>query len=267
MALERASLLIDKFHDLLNVLAQRIDLSDDKEAYSVIFEIFHQAVHGKPLLLRDLRKDVRFLSALNLAREFLNLVNETVDNYSASLSALAQEVFRKALMELDRRPRSLPRYVIACDGLSVIDATYIAFIVKKEGMKPFVAPLINPGGVTETYKFVLEPHAYLQGANLTFKDIARRIAEKINARYFVVFVDYDKAIHQLKDVEVSNIVDTMYRLTLGLYSEIAQLRNSIIVVLSDHSYDIVERDAGLYETKHSWNPRSLSVVAPLLVVG
>jgi len=266
MILERASLIINKFHDLLNALAQRVDLNNDKRAYSVIFEIFHQAVHGKPLLLRDLRKDVRLLSTLNLAKEFLDFVSETVNNYSASLSALTREVFRKAFMELDKLPRNLPRYVIVCDGFSVIDATYIALAIKREGIKSFVAPLINSGGVTETYKFLLEPHVYLQGADLTLEDVARRIAEKIDAKVSVVFGDYDKTIHQLKDVEIGKIMDTMYKLTLRLYGEIIRLRNSIVIVLSDHSYDIVERGAGLYETKHSWSPRSLSVVAPLLII-
>jgi len=265
--LEKASLLIDRFHDLLDALTQRIDLNDNKEIYKVIFEIFHQTAYGRPLLLKDLWKDARLLSVLNLTREFLNLVHETINNYSANLSALAQEMFRKALMEVSKLPKSLPRYVIMCDGLSIIDATYIAYTMKKEGVNLFVAPLINPGGVTETYKFVLEPHAYLRGVNFTLKDLARKIAEMVNAKGFTVFGDYDRTIHQLKDVEVSNIVDTMYRLTLKLYDEIIRRRNFVVIVLSDHGYDIVEKSASLYEVRHSWSPSSLSVIAPLLVVG
>lgn len=38
-------------------------------------------------------------------------------------------------------------------------------------MNPFIITLINPGGITETYKFILESQTYFKDEDLTLKTI------------------------------------------------------------------------------------------------
>ncbi len=270
--LEVTSLLINEFHGLLSMLTRYIGFGDHEEEYKVIFEIFYQAAHREPLLSTNLHKDARLLGVLQYARKFLDHVSEVIYEHNADIHALAQEMLRRAYMVLAEVPESNPRYVIICDGMSVADAIYIAYRLRKEYkeyMELFITPLINPGGITETYKFILEPHSYFQSTSLTLKDIARKIAEKVHAKDAIVFRGYDETIHRLRNVHATDIVDEMYKLTSRLYSKIIQLKNGfsgVVMVLSDHGYDVIERGMGLYEMKHFWRPHFLSVIASLLIV-
>jgi hypothetical protein len=160
--LEVASLLINELHGLLSMLTRYISFGDHEKEYKTIFEIFYQAAHRKPLLSTNLHKDARLLSVIQHARKFLDHVSEVICEHDADIHVLAQEMFRRAYTVLAEVPESNPRYVIICDGMSVADATYIAYRLRKEYkeyMEPFITPLINPGGITETYKFILEPHS------------------------------------------------------------------------------------------------------------
>lgn len=274
--LEEASLLINDLSDLLNMLTRYIGFGDHEEEYKIIFEIFYQAAYSKSLLLTNLRKDARLLSVLQDARRFLDHVNEVIYKRHADIHALAQEMLRRAYTVLAEVPESNPRYVIICDGMSVVDAIYIAYRLRrehKEYRKIFITPLINPGGITETYKFILEPHSYFQSASLTLEDIARKIAEKVHAKDAIVFRDYDEAIHRSRNMHATDVINEMYELTSRLYSKIIQLKsefNGVVMVLSDHGYDVIERGMGLYEVKHFWRPHSLphslSIIASLLIV-
>jgi len=266
--LEIASLLIDNLYRLLNKLPQYISLDNPEETYEVIFEIFYQALHHKPFLL-NLHRDARLSLVLQYAWEFLNVVNRVVSSPDIDIHALSREMLRRAYARIAETPGNMSRYVVVCDGLSIIDAAYIAYRSKRENMEPFIIPLINPGGATETYKFILEPHSYLKGYNLTLNDIARIIAEKIEAKDSIVFRGYDESIHRLKNVHAAEIVEAMYGLASSLYNKIARLKkeyNSDVVVLSDHGYDVIESSGGLYDVNHFWSPKSLSVIAPLLII-
>ncbi len=267
--LETTTLLMNKLRALLNILLQYVNFDSLEEAYKVVFELFYQASRHKPFLLKNLHKDARLSGMLQYAEELLSDVYEVISERNIDVLELAREMFRRASAELAEASKSASKYVIVCDGLSIIDALYIACRLKREGAELFIAPIINPGGATETYKFILEPHSYIQNADLTLNDIARRIAEKMRAKDYIVFRDYDEFIHQLKSVRASDIIGTMYTLTSKLYSKITQLKGgfgSTIIMLSDHGYDIVEKEGGLYDVNHSWSPRSLSVIASLLIV-
>jgi len=266
-ALGVASLLADKFSGLLNRLDAHIYSSDYEELYKLIFEMFYQAISRKPLLERDLYRDVRLLEVLRSMESFLELVNEVVEKYKAVIHEVARETLRRVFAEL---PKGSSRYVIVCDGLSIIDVTYIALRLRREHLQHSTRILINPGGVTETYKFILAPHDYMQNPNLTLNDIASKIAERVQARQWFVFRGYDDSIHKLRNVHASDVVSAMFNLTSKLYSEILWLRREfkgIVMVFSDHGYDVAEKSGGLYDVEHSWKPNSLSVIAPILVVG
>ncbi len=269
LELEIASLLINELHSLLSMLTQYIDLSDHEEEYKIIFEVFHQAAHRKPLLLKNLHKDARLLSVLQYARKFLDHVSELADKRNINIHALAQEMLRRAYTVLAEVSKNNSKYVIICDGMSITDAIYIAYRLKKEHMEPFIFPLINPGGITETYKFILEPHDYLLNASLSLKNIAYSIARKVHAKNAIVFREYDYSIHRLRNVRVIDIINTMYSLTSKLYSKVIHLKsefNGVIMLLSDHGYDVIVKDVDLYEVEHRWRPHSLSVIASLLVI-
>jgi len=268
-SLEIASLLIDEFHSLINMLPRYIDLDKHKEIYKIIFEIFYQAVNRRTLLLKNLCKDVRLSRILQHVRRTLNIVSGIIDRRVANIQTLAHEMLRRAYIVLAEVPENTPKYVIVCDGLSIVDAVYIAFRLKKENMEPFVAPLINPGGITETYKFILEPRSYLQYGNLTLNVIAHSIAKKICAKDAIVFRGYDDYIHRLRNIHAVNIINTMYSLTSKLYSKIAWMKsefNGMIMLLSDHGYDVIAEDVNMCKVEHCWRPRALSVIASLLVV-
>ncbi len=266
--LEVASLLIDKLHTLLDMLHQYTNFDSPEKTYKAIFEMFYQASYHKPLL-KSLHKDARLLKILQYVRELLNIVNDVISERNIDIFALAREILRRAYTKLAETSENMPRYVIICDGLSIIDAMYIAYRLKKEGMKPSIIPLINPGGVTETYKFILEPHSYIQNINLTLNVIAHRIAEKIHAKDYEVFKEYDELIHQLKNVHAIDIIKKMYKLNSDLCNKITRLKkdfNSTIMILSDHGYDITEKSNGFYDVNHLWGPRSFSVIASLLII-
>ncbi len=266
--LEIASLLIDNLNRLLNKLHQYISLDNPEETYKVIFGIFYQALHSKSFIL-NLHRDARLSSVLQYAQMFLSVINEVVSSPDTDIHALSREMLRKAYARIAETPENMSRYVVVCDGLSIIDATYIAYRFKRENMEPFIIPLINPGGATETFKFILEPRSYLKGYNLTLNDIARVIAEKMRAKDSIVFRGYDETIHKLKNVDAAEIVRTMYGLASSLYNKITHLKkeyNSCVVVLSDHGYDVIESSGGLYDVNHFWSPKSLSVIAPLLII-
>jgi hypothetical protein len=267
---ELASLLINELQDFINMLSRSIDLDNYRKVYKVVFEIFYQAVNHKSFLLsRDLYKDARLSTVLYRARRILDITTEVTDKHKASVHALAREMLRRAYALLAEAPEDKPRYVIVCDGFSIIDAVFIAFGLKREHMEPFIAPLINSGGITETYKFILEPYNYLQHDNLTLKVIAHKIAEKVRAKDFIVFRGYDDLIHQLRNERAAKILDEMYSLTSKLYSKIVRLKsefNGMVMLLSDHGYDVIAVDADKYKMEHYWRPNSFSIIAPLLIV-
>lgn len=271
-AMELASLLINRSQDLIDTFHRHLDLNDHEDAYKEVFEIFFQAIKGKPFLLnRDLYRDARLREVLSSVKELLKAITSAISEHSASVLPLAGNMLRKAQRRLNMLPGDRPRYVVACDGLSIIDATYIASRLKKESVDPFMTPMINPGGYTETYKFILKTFNYISGDRITLDTIVRDVAGVVHAKYYTVFRGYDKAIHELNNVPAIKIIDAMYELTSRLYSEIVRLRrdfNGAVMVLSDHGYDVVAGDgAGLYKVVHRWGPNSFSVIAPLLVIG
>jgi len=269
--LEIASALINEFQNFFTALNRYIDSNNYEDVYKIIFELFYQAAYNKSFLLENLHKNARLLNVLQHTRNILKYVNEIIDRHNADLHIIAQEMLRRVYAVLEEMPRSSPRYVILCDGLSIIDATYIAYRLKMENMKPFIVPLINPGGTTGMYKLILESRNYIQGTEISLNDIARKIADKVHAKNATVFREYDKAIHQLRKASSAEIIHFMYKLTSKLYNEITRIKstfNGVVVLLSDHGYDIIERDSKSYEVRHHWlsHSFSLSVIVPILIV-
>jgi len=264
-----ASMVINEFNRFLTDLSRYIDSDNYEYVYRIIFELFYQVAYGKPFLLKNLYKDVRLSNLLRCAKKLIDYVDDVARRHYADLDAIAREILRRVYAVLEELPQKNPRYVILCDGLSIIDTTYIVYRLRKRLMEPFVALLINPGGVTETYKFILEPYAYMQNVNVSLNDVARRVAEKVSAKGAVVLRDHDESIHRLKMMRNTDIVDQMYKLTSRLYDKIVQLKsefNGVVMLLSDHGYDIVERDPDLYEVNHSWKPHSLSIISSILII-
>jgi len=264
-----ASMVMNELNEFLAALSRYIDSDDYKYVYKIVFELFYQAAYDKPFLLKNLHKDVRLSNLLRYAKNLIDYVNDVVRRHYADLHIVAQEILRMVYAVLEELPRKNPRYVILCDGLSIIDSTYLIYRMRKRLMKPFAALLINPGGATETYKFILEPHTYIQNINVSLNDVARVVAEKVSAKDAVIFRDHDEAIHRLKMIHGTDIVDQMYKLTSRLYDKIIQLKNEfngIVMLFSDHGYDVVERGSDLYEVNHFWGPHSLSIIASILVI-
>jgi len=264
-----ASMVINEFNGFLTDLNRYIDSNDYEYVYKIIFELYYQVAYGKSFLLKNLYKDVRLSNLLRCAKKLIDYVDDVARRHYADLDAVARETLRRVYAVLEELPQRNPRYVILCDGLSIIDSTYIVYRLRKKLMEPFAALLINPGGATETYKFILESYAYMQNTIFSLNDVARRVAEKISAKDAVVPRDHDESIHRLKMMRNTDIVDQMYKLTSRLYDKIVQLKrefNGVVMLLSDHGYDIVERDSGLYDVYHSWKPHSLSIISSILVI-
>jgi len=262
-------MVINEFNGFLTDLNRYVDSDDYGYVYRVIFELFYQVAHGKPFLLKDLYKDARLSNLLGRAKKLIDYVDDVARRHYADLDVIAREILRRAYTVLEELPQRNPRYVILCDGLSIIDSTYIVYRLRRRLMEPFAALLINPGGATETYKFIFEPYAYMQNTVFSLNDVARRVAEKVRAKDAVVLRDHDESIHRLKMMRNTDIVDQMYKLTSRLYDKIVQLKsefNGVVMILSDHGYDIVERDSDLYDVYHSWKPHSLSIISSILII-
>jgi hypothetical protein len=60
----------------------------------------------------------------------------------------------------------------------------------------------------------------------------------------------------------------MYSITQKLELKMRSLKRegATIVLLSDHGYDVVPVGSGKFRTQHRWNLRSLSILAPVMVV-
>jgi len=264
-----ASMVINEFNEFLADLSRYIDSDNYEYDYRIIFELFYQISYGKPFLLKNLYKDARLSNLFRRAKKLIDYIDDVARRLYANFDAIAREILRKVYAVLEELPQKNPRYVILCDGLSIIDSAYIAYRLRKRSIEFFAALLINPGGVTETYKFILEPYIYMQNINVSLNDIARILAEKVGAKSAVVIRDYDESIHRLKMMRNTDVVTQMYKLTSRLYDKIVQLKsefNGVVIIFSDHGYDILEGDSGLYEVNHSWKSRSLSIVSSILVI-
>jgi hypothetical protein len=70
-------------------------------------------------------------------------------------------------------------------------------------------------------------------------------------------------------LRASDAIDLMYDVTLRLTNKLEYLRreyNAIMLLLSDHGYDVIPEAGSIYRFDHRWRPRSLSILSPLLVI-
>jgi hypothetical protein len=207
----------------------------------------------------------RFVEVLEVARKFLDSIYDMYDKLRDCAPDIASDVFNDVLTQLGHAEK--PKYFVFCDGMSIREALHLA---DRLGAK-YIKIIINPAGVTETYKFILGAREYVtKQPNLD--EVIRRIAERAGAPYNVfVFREYDESIHQIEGSEgldPRSIVEKMYSITQKLELKMRSLKRegATIVLLSDHGYDVVPVGSGKFRTQHRWNLRSLSILAPVMVV-
>jgi hypothetical protein len=240
-------------------------ISDDKEVYEALFNILYYSATGSGFTTRAPLEDARFTHVLSSAKKLLEYAFELNDKYKASLSSVAREVYRMAKLAMYNEH---PKYIVLCDGASLIEALYVAY---KVGPAAFIGVAINPGGNTETYKFILEPHEYVaREASLALREIAQRIASEVGAEY-EVFREIDDAIsiNSGKVMAPSTVVNIMYGIASKLTKKLNSLKRTFdatIMMVSDHGYDVIPRGSDVFGIQHCWSPRALSVLAPLVVL-
>jgi hypothetical protein len=238
-------------------------ISDDRRAYETIFNILYYSVTGRPLTEAKLSGDPRFVDVLSTSKKFLDNILRIYDKYGACIPNIASEVFDSVLYFL-KRSKGLKHFVF-CDGMSITEALYLA---GKLGANS-INVIINPGGVTETYKFILGPGEYM-AKQPNLDAVVGTIAKKAGASH-TIFREYDETIHKIggsEGLDPRSIVEKMYNITLRLESTIHSLKKEgvTVVLLSDHGYDVVSVDSGKFKTQHRWGPRSLSILAPVMII-
>jgi hypothetical protein len=258
--------MLDRVYECLRRDLQHV--SDEREVYRVLFSIHHYLATGLSLSPEFPLKDVRFRCTMDSLREFFENAFRIHDNYRASLRALAHEMYSRGLshLKLHDETAKTTKYVLLCDGMSMVEALYIAYRLRPS----FIGVILNPGGITETYKLILEPRAYFeQNRQITLDTIAQRMAEELGAKEYYVFREFDERIHSGRIVRASDAIDLMYDVTVMLANKLEYLRreyNATILVLSDHGYDVIPESGSIYRFDHRWRPRSLSILSPLLVI-
>jgi hypothetical protein len=218
---------------------------------------------GKFLTDPTLSRDVRFIGVLSTASAFFKNIFEIYDEYRANVSNIARGVFDGVLYLLRHAKRF--KHIVFCDGMSMVEALYIAYKLRAG----FINVVINPGGVTETYKFLLGAEEYM-AKQPNLEEVVNAIARKAGASY-TIFRGYDETIHRIEGsegFEPRSIVEEMYNVTLRLEAMIDRLKKeeATIVLLSDHGYDVVPTVPGKFKTQHKWSPRSLSIIAPITII-
>jgi hypothetical protein len=258
--------MLNKVYDCLKRDLQYVN--DDREVYGTLFNILHYLASGSSPTQESPLGDVRFRCTMDYVRELLEYAFRIHSDYRAGLSVLAREMYNRSLSSIKLRggTTKTTRYLLLCDGMSMVEALYIAYRLRPS----FIGVILNPGGVTETYKLILEPHAYFkQDRQITLNDIAQRIAGELGAEGYYVFREFDERIHSGRIVRASDAIDLMYGVTLKLANKLEYLRkeyNATILVLSDHGYDVIPEAGSVYRLDHRWRPRSLSILSPLLVI-
>jgi hypothetical protein len=231
--------------------------------YETIFNILHFSVAGRLLTEAKLSGDPRFVDVLSTSKKFLDNILRIYDEYRACISNIASEVFDRVLYFL-KRSKGLKHFVF-CDGMSLTEALYLAGKLRAN----IINVIINPGGVTETYKFILGSREYIaKQPNLDV--VVETIAKKAGASH-TIFREYDEAVHKIgssEGLDPRSIVEKMYSITLRLELTIHSLKKegATIVLLSDHGYDVVPVGSGKFKTQHRWGPRSLSIPASVMII-
>jgi hypothetical protein len=238
-------------------------INDYKRAYEIIFNILHYSVRGEFLTDPTLSRDVRFIDVLSTTSRFFKNIFEIYREYKAVVSNIAREVYDSILHRLRHDKRS--KYVVFCDGMSMVEALYIAYKLRAG----FINAVINPGGVTETYKFLLGAEGYM-AKQPNLEEVVKSVAGEAGASH-AVFREYDETIHRIEaseGLEPYSIIEEMYMITLRLEAKIDRLKKegATIALLSDHGYDVVPAVPGRFKTLHRWSPRSLSIIAPIIII-
>jgi hypothetical protein len=231
--------------------------------YETVFNILHYSVTGRLLTEAKLSGDPRFVDVLSTSKKFLDNILRIYNEYRACISNIASEVFDRVVYFL-KRSKGLKHFVF-CDGMSLTEALYLACKLRVN----FINVIINPGGVTETYKFILGSWEYIaKQPNLDV--MVGTIAKKAEASH-TIFREYDEAVHRIgnsEGLDPRSIVEKMHSITLRLELTIHSLKKvgATIVLLSDHGYDVVPVGSGKFKTQHRWGPRSLSILAPVMII-
>lgn len=260
-------MLIDESRELCKRLSRDLEnIDDDKNVYETLFNVFYYALTGLSFTTKRPLEDARLIHAVDTIKKFLEKVFELSNKYKASLSSVAREVYRMAIREMRDKPL---KYIVLCDGVSIIEALYTALKMRSS---TFIGVIINPGGNTETYKFIIKPHEYsTREAPPSLKEIAQSIADEVGAEY-KVFRGIDDAItnNSGKPMKPSTIISLLYNITSELLRLFKSLKrgkpNAAVMMISDHGYDVVPRGLEAFELQHCWSPRALSILAPLVVL-
>ena len=258
------SLIIDVLYNLYSYIKQdfRYINIDDKRAYEILYNIFYYSVTGSTFTTITPLKDARLTGLVDVTKKFLKIIFELYDRYVASLTNIASGIYDVALSYF----KSNKKYILFCDGMSIIEAFYIAYKARSIN---FIGAVINPGGVTETYKFIIRPHKYLAGSS-RLEEIISQIARETNAKY-LIFRDYDDTIHRIENSEGLDpqvIIDEIYNITSRLEAKLDLLRKegATIMLISDHGYDAIPLISGKFKLQHKWDQHALSIIAPILIL-
>jgi len=267
--------LLTKFHYLNTVISNLINeivadlykkAGEGIVCYKRIADILTYVIKRKPIYFpRDLEKDVMWISTVDKVRRLFNFINIIQEKYVASMldhykSALDHA---KGIISLSKT-----RYIILCDAFSLTEALYFAVIFRRKIR--FITALINPGGNTLTFKYLMSASSGMPFEEATHSKIAKYLKEFFGAKDHNVFREIDQAVHRLQDVNKNYVASELYSITTRLSNGIRNVMESYkasLILLSDHGYDI-DCIGSVCSLKHCWeNKASLSTLAPLLIIG
>ncbi|MHA1664975.1 MAG: hypothetical protein ACTSVW_04005 [Candidatus Njordarchaeales archaeon] len=260
------TIINNKFYDIISDIKRKINYKDE-ELYKFIIDLIMQVVNNKTIYTqRNLEMDVQWRDTIKAFREYLDTIEDITNRYIASIYKLYRDVLDGLRAEITS---SNVCYVILCDALSIIEAIYLVLAHEKNFR--YATTLINPGGNTETYKYLASLITDEQFESLTLPVISRYVKRFLNAKDCIVFRDIDETVHQIEkgEVDSSFLLRILYRNASRLYNKIKNLidiYDASVVLMSDHGYDIVHLYNDKYSLKHSWKGvKSISNLAPVII--
>jgi len=260
------AVLSNKVGEIVDEITKKTNVRGEN-LYTLIMDLISQAFYSTSIFYDDnLEANVLWRDVVLAIKELIDLINKIQNRYMTLLPKLYS-------IALDRLKSvvllSKTIYVIFCDALSLIEAIYFA-ITFRERLR-FITILINPGGNTLTYKYIISTILGESINDLTLETISKYISLSLNAKDYAVFREIDKAVHELNEVTKEHLIARMFTNVRSLTDKINYLMedyNATIIVLADHGYDIKKIESGHYTLEHRWKTlKSLSIIAPIIVVG
>jgi len=189
-----------------------------------------QIVEELPYILIAFAKRELYLPMLNLLDEIDRLVynkfKPVIVEGSANIDYIAQWL-KMEVGEVDT--------LLMYDCLSIPELLTLASYFKFRNMKTFFPsrPFINPIGLTRFMTAQITEKSYMS----ILYDVARYLANTLNAKNFVKNSYVDKIVHSYGEMGVDIFVNKIN--IEGLLNDMLSMRGDIII-MADHGYDVVE---------------------------